>query len=97
MVSHKLSQIYNKILIQFFRYLYNVFQYKSCIAYLSVQSYPYIPYGNTLLQVWLEAAMMACYTLGPGWGTIPMIGSHNNFHGDTIKLVLPLLVIVDLC
>ncbi|XP_060567632.1 sodium- and chloride-dependent glycine transporter 1-like [Ruditapes philippinarum] len=36
-------------------------------------------------RVWLEAALMACYTLGPGWGTIPLIGSHNKFHGNTIK------------
>jgi hypothetical protein len=40
-----------------------------------------------ILKVWLEAALMACYTLGPGWGTIPLIGSHNKFHGNTIKLV----------
>ncbi|XP_045191964.2 sodium-dependent dopamine transporter-like [Mercenaria mercenaria] len=36
-------------------------------------------------KVWLEAALMACYTLGPGWGTIPMIGSHNKFHGNVIR------------
>ncbi|XP_053402870.1 sodium- and chloride-dependent glycine transporter 2-like [Mercenaria mercenaria] len=36
-------------------------------------------------KVWLEAALMACYTLGPGWGTIPMIGSHNKFHGNIIR------------
>lgn len=30
---------------------------------------------------------MACYTLGPGWGTIPMIGSHNKFHGNTIRFL----------
>lgn len=31
---------------------------------------------------------MACYTLGPGWGTIPMIGSHNKFHGNVIRFKL---------
>lgn len=35
-------------------------------------------------KVWLEAALMACYTLGPGWGTIPLIGSHNKFSGNTV-------------
>ncbi|KAH3775173.1 creatine transporter-like [Dreissena polymorpha] len=39
----------------------------------------------TDIQVWIEAAMMATYTLGPGWGTIPMIASENSFHGNTIK------------
>ncbi|KAL4234419.1 Sodium- and chloride-dependent creatine transporter 1 [Mactra antiquata] len=38
----------------------------------------------TDIKVWIEAALMATYTLGPGWGTIPTIGSHNKFHGNTV-------------
>ncbi|WAR13258.1 SC6A5-like protein [Mya arenaria] len=39
----------------------------------------------TDVKVWVEAAMMAAYTLGPGWGTIPMIASHNSFRGNTVR------------
>lgn len=36
-------------------------------------------------KVWMEAALMSCYTLGPGWGTLPLIGSHNKFSGNTVR------------
>ncbi|XP_069105061.1 sodium- and chloride-dependent glycine transporter 1-like [Argopecten irradians] len=32
-----------------------------------------------LSEVWIEAAFMAFYTLGPAWGGLVMIGSHNRF------------------
>nr|WLN44346.1 AAT7 [Sinonovacula rivularis] len=36
-------------------------------------------------KVWLEASQMACYTLGPGWGAILTIGSHNKFYSRCLR------------
>ncbi|XP_069104786.1 LOW QUALITY PROTEIN: sodium- and chloride-dependent glycine transporter 2-like [Argopecten irradians] len=36
-------------------------------------------------EVWIEAAFMAFYTLGPGWGGLAMYGSHNRFNDNCFR------------
>ncbi|XP_033760058.1 creatine transporter-like [Pecten maximus] len=37
------------------------------------------------LEVWIEAAFMAFYTLGPAWGGLAMYGSHNKFSANCFR------------
>ncbi|XP_069113651.1 sodium- and chloride-dependent glycine transporter 2-like [Argopecten irradians] len=36
-------------------------------------------------EVWIEAAFMAFYTLGPAWGGLAMYGSHNKFNDNCFR------------
>ncbi|XP_060080136.1 sodium- and chloride-dependent glycine transporter 2-like [Ylistrum balloti] len=36
-------------------------------------------------EVWIEAAFMAFYTLGPAWGGLAMYGSHNKFTDNCFR------------
>ncbi|XP_033761078.1 sodium- and chloride-dependent glycine transporter 2-like isoform X1 [Pecten maximus] len=36
-------------------------------------------------EVWIEAAFMAFYTLGPAWGGLAMYGSHNRFSDNCYR------------
>ncbi|XP_060070627.1 sodium- and chloride-dependent glycine transporter 2-like [Ylistrum balloti] len=36
-------------------------------------------------RVWIEAAFMAFYTLGPAWGGLAMFGSHNKFSDNCFR------------
>ncbi|OWF56869.1 sodium- and chloride-dependent glycine transporter 1-like [Mizuhopecten yessoensis] len=36
-------------------------------------------------EVWIEAAFMAFYTLGPAWGGLAMFGSHNRFSDNCFR------------
>ncbi|XP_069134473.1 sodium- and chloride-dependent glycine transporter 1-like [Argopecten irradians] len=39
--------------------------------------------GN--IEVWIEAAFMTFYTLGPGWGGLMMMGCHNHFRTNCLR------------